>query len=607
MDAQKQLLEQTWGGRIVDLRTAAQEADQADPAAPPDARLRVPITSSDVNGDGREDVILFDIGLDENGFRIDAGVTALDGISGRQLWSNNYGNPYNILVLSPRDVTGDGADDLFVIVVDLDIEDNDPIPGGGPGRPYDSLYRYGWDLSLLSGASGTNTWERSIDGSVRYQGVFAGQGPGFVEVAHITGENSLVDVRRSDDLDGDGLSDFTLNVHDYEREFIYSTWVQETDRYVYSTDAEALAGDTGTVLLTRSQTDHPGAAFLLPLGEATGDARADLLWTVPTESSTPTVCPQVESCIEQQSVELHLELVDMTTESGWEYDMADQGVTVAEPVMTGSDLTGDGRADILLGLTLEDGSQRVLAISGASGQRAWTFDTLISDPPTAIGSIDGGSGSDLLFWEGHDVLEQEAPIWFRVRLRRVDGTTGQELFSTQRELIDRETNIDSIFAFPAGDVDADGSPDIAHATWHSDGYWEAEGSASSIVQVESGASGALLLDKELDRNALLFPGGDLSPGGPDDLLEGSVPYNNTNFRLAAIEMPTGETLWSHFDVLLTALFGSVTDRAGGGDDVVYARTQVIQEAPKRLSRIDLLRGSTGSAVWGVGPPLISST
>jgi hypothetical protein len=56
--------------------------------------------------------------------------------------------------------------------------------------------------------------------------------------------------------------------------------------------------------------------------------------------------------------------------------------------------------------------------------------------------------------------------------------------------------------------------------------------------------------------------------------------------------------------LFTAIFGSVRDRAGGGDDVVYARDQVMQEPPKRRSRIDLIHGSTGTAMWGVGPPLL---
>lgn len=604
-DAQRTLLDRAWEGQVADLRGLTDDAEPGETGTTPDGRVRVPLVSSDVNGDGREDALFFDLGVDENGFRVEAGITALDGTSGDQLWSNMYGNPYNIIVLSPRDVTGDGGDDLFVIVMESERQEYGPA-GGGPGRPYDTLYTYEWQLVVVSGAQGTNAWERSIDGSLRYQGVFAGQGPGLVEYAHITGVNALVDVRRSDDLDGDGLSDFTLNVHDYEREFIYSTWVRETDRYIYDTDAEALTGDTGTTLLTRVQADQPGAAFLLPLGEATGDGRADLLWTVPTEESSPTVCPQVEPCFEDQSVELHLELVDpASTSAGWEGDLTDEGVIAAEPLVTGRDLTGDGRADILVGVTLESGSQRALAFSGADGQRAWSFDTLITDVPTAIGSIDGGQGSDVLFWEGHDVLATEAPTWFRVRLRRVNGANGVELFSTQRELVDEEeTNVDSIFASSLGDVDADGVPDIAHAMWHSNGYWEPEGSASSILTVESGATGDELLRLERDRNALLFAGGDLEPGGPQDLLEGSVPYDNTNFRLRGIEMPTGRALWSHTDALFTAYFGSLRSRTGGADHVLYARTQVMQEAPKVRSRIDVLQGDNGATRWGVGPELI---
>jgi hypothetical protein len=49
------------------------------------------------------------------------------------------------------------------------------------------------------------------------------------------------------------------------------------------------------------------------------------------------------------------------------------------------------------------------------------------------------------------------------------------------------------------------------------------------------------------------------------LLEGSVPYDNTNFRLRGIEMPSGKVLWGFTDVL---------------------------------------RGDTGVPRWGVGPDLI---
>lgn len=606
VDAQKTVLDRAWDGPVADLRSLIQETEPGPAGTAPDGRVRVPMTASDVNADGREDAIFFDIGIDENGFRIEAAITALDGVSGAGLWSRSYGNPYNILVLSPRDVTGDGSDDLFVIVLEQEREENGPA-GNGPGRPYDTLYRYEWELAVLSGAQGTDAWQRSFQGSLRYQGVFAGQGPGLVEYAHITGDNALVDVRRSEDLDGDGLSDFTLNVHDYEREFFYSNWVQEMDRYVYATQAEALTGDTGSTLLTKTQSDQPGAAFLLPLGEATGDGRADLLWTFPTLTSTPTICPQIQPCIEDQSVELHLELVDLgSTSAGWENDVIDEGVIAAEPLVTGSDLTGDGRADILVGLTLEDGTQRVLAVSGSNGQRAWIFDTIISAIPTLIGSLDRGPGTDLMFWEGEDVFEDEAPTWFRIRLRRVDGSTGHQLFSTERELVDEETNIDSIFANAIGDVNADGVPDIAHATWHSTGYWEATGSASSVLAVESGATGQELLHAVRDRNALLFTGGDLVPGGPEDLLEGSVPYDNTNFRLRGIEMPSGRALWSHTDVLFTAYFTTLRNRVGAGDDILYARDQVMQEAPKRRSRLDLLGGDTGLARWGVGPDLVSA-
>lgn len=601
--AERRLLERTWGP-LTSLLEAEAQVDESAESAAPDGRIRVPIASSDLNGDHNEDVVFFDIAIDANSFRTGVHLTSLDGTSGKPLWSRDFGNPYDLMVLSPSDVTGDGADDLLVVVMERAWQPNDIVCQRPVVCTYDDLIEYRWTIELLSGPDASTTWDRSVDGSIRYTGGYAGQGPGLTVARHDEAVDALIDIRSSPDIDGDNQGDFTLNFLGYSGELVFSQFVSKED-FAYTTTAAAIAGDTGETLISKSLEDQPGAALLTPAGHVTDDGRGDLLWTVPTERSTPRACAGTVGCAQVRLFQLHAELVDGKTGSlAWEADVEDTGLVGAASTLTNRDLTGDGSADVVLGLTFDDGSSRALALSGTDGSHAWSLDTLLTDPPSAVGSVDGGPGSDVLFWEGWYPSEGEAPgVTFRIRLRRVDGTTGQVLLTTQHDLVEQPDKIGTIFAYPAGDADADGIDDIALATWHYSGWWIENGSAATVLTIESGKSGSAIVALGRDRKALLFPGGDWVAGGPLDMFEGSTPHNDLNFSLSAIEMPTGNTLWTRQDIAFTALFGAVRNQDGAGDDVVYGRTQIINEAPRRKSRIDLLDGFSGVRLWGNGPQL----
>lgn len=149
-EAQRELLERAWGVPVTDLRTAADaDAETSEEAEPrSDSRQLVPITSSDLSGDGHEDVVYFDIGRDENSFMSDVSLSAHDGRSGRLLWSHDYGLPYNLLVLSPGDVTGDGRDDVLVVAIAQSWTRSD-IPCAQPACAYDDILGIEWGVALL--------------------------------------------------------------------------------------------------------------------------------------------------------------------------------------------------------------------------------------------------------------------------------------------------------------------------------------------------------------------------------------------------------------------------------------------------------------------------
>jgi hypothetical protein len=333
----------------------------------------------------------------------------------------------------------------------------------------------------------------------------------------------------------------------------------------------------------------------------------DLLWSVPVKTRNPNVCVGVAACVKRQTQTFHIELLDGSNgENVWSLDIPDEGLTGAVPLMLGRDLNGDQHADVLLGIEFESGLQQVTALSGVNGARMWTVDTVLleEDPPTVLPNLGGGPGHDVFLWEGWYATPEEGEnLIFRIRLRRIDGATGNELFNTQHDLTDGPESVAQIWAYSLGDLNGDGALDIGHALWRYSGSWEQNGQASTVLRIESGIDGSELWSGERDRKALLFKGGDWVPDGQLDLFEGSVSYNDTDFRLAALEMPSGATLWSRMDIPYLALFGTMSNPSGQGDSVVYGRIQNLSATPRWRSRIDVLRGRTGTRVWGMGPSM----
>lgn len=108
---------------------------------------------------------------------------------------------------------------------------------------------------------------------------------------------------------------------------------------------------------------------------------------------------------------------------------------------------------------------------------------------------------------------------------------------------------------------------------------------------------------ERDLKALLFAGRTSCRTAATTSLRAPAPYNGTTSgsqpsrHLAARRSGAAPTCCK------PPCFGSLRNPEGAGDDVVYGRTRAIEEQPKLLSRVDVLRGRTGEQVWGLGPEL----
>ena len=573
LEAQRALLERSWGAPVAGLRDQTRSATEAA------ATLRIPIGSSDVNGDGRGDVVFFEV--DYNAFNVAErkGVTALDGRTGDLLWSRDYGDAYDLQVLSPGDVTGDGAADLIIVDVERTIT-RGPIPSGV--GPYRTTVDWAWELALVDGPQGTDRWTRRIDGEVVYSGSRVGGPPMGVEAAELEATNGLFELRRSGDDDGDGLPDFLLTRYDFSSALLFGQLVRGAHTLL-AAHAEAVDAGTGAIIHSRDSDRRPGGATLRSVRDATGDGRDDLLWAQPLELTSPTVCvPQPCKTVRRSGLELAL-IDGATRDAAWTHEIQDPDVVRAAPVTTRA-------GDPLIAQDLADGRTELFALAGGDGRERWRVETQLSDVPTVV-------GDDLLLWEGTEPADLE----FRLRLRRIDGATGDDLLVTQHDLPGTDDDLDILIAQAVGDVDADGAPDVMVAEWHHTPPWIETGTARTLLKVESGRTGLTLFTAERDRKALLFAGGDLLPSGPDDLLEGSTTYNDLGFlRFSAIAMPDGRTMWSRDDVLTYATFGAARDVATGTDDVIYGRTRFNGETPHPLSRIDMLVGASGVPRWGHG-------
>ena len=579
-DAQRELLEQAWGGPATGWSARAAATRVA--AEGEESTVRLPIRSSDVNGDGRGDAVFFEIGFDAVNVSIRAGVTALDGRTGHALWARDYGDPYDLLVLSPGDVTGDGADDLVVARVSRSITSASVPPT--VARPYSTTVSFTWDLAMVDGPTGTDRWSRRIDGEVVYTGSTVGGPPMGVEATEVDATNGLFDLRRSGDDDGDGLPDLLLTRYDFSSVLLFGQLARGSHTLM-AAHAQSLDGATGVPIHSRDTDRRPGGAMLRPAGDATGDGRDDLLWAVPLEIATPTTCvPQ--PCRSARRAGLDVELVDgASREPAWTWEVRDPEVVRAAPVISHA-------GDALLSQVMADGRTELFALAGRDGAERWRIDTVLSDVPTAL-------GDDLLLWEG----TEPDGLDFRLRLRRIDGDSGADLLVTHHDLTGTEELLDVLTATEVGDVDADGAPDVMIALWHFTPPWLEQGTAQTLLTVESGRDGTPLFEAERDRKALLFGGGDLRPGGPEDLLEGSTAWDDRGFlRFAAVSMPDGRTLWSRDDVLTFASFGAARGSGADGDDVIYGRTLYTGDPLRQRSRIDLLAGASGVPRWGHGDP-----
>lgn len=606
-------LEDGWG---VDLPTALAGGGVPDPEPHPEdedhvGTARWPFGIGDIDGDGLDDVAVLETlhgpGLSIDGWR----VRALHGTDGSERWATDLGPAYATIPL-PAELTGDGVVDVLLLAFDVTSYD-----GGRTCAPLDTCrageeLAYRWTVRVLSGADGSDRWSRSWEGRTRLDaadGTVARWNPSTGTVsatglgAVLVEDHGFVVPTRAGDVDGDGAGDVVVNAYGLARGLVFGAAGSQAagllafgDVQRYTTRAEVVSGPTGQAVHQRTRELSEGLGSLSALPRPGGGA--DLLWREVRRQPTVVACAGVVAaggqCAGTARLTFSAERLDgRTFAPRWQLTRDDPDLLIASATEAFADLDDDGVGDLFLSELLDGDTAsrpRLSALSGARGTPLWSRDTPAM--PIALGAMGGSPGADLAL---ADFVAHDGPdgVVVEVRLERVDGATGSDLFATTKRRQLRFGGSGSVGLVPDGD--GDGVDDVAVV------LREFAAVPQSHTDVESGGRGTTLYAASAPGLGTVSPAGDLDGDGAADVVDGRfVLSGGSTLALAAVSLRTGAVLWQHTDAG-SAYGGGFGFLAGmrlfdtASTDAVLNRVDMVGGTV--LSRVEAIDGATGAGLW----------
>lgn len=545
----------------------------------------------DTDGDGRDDVVLTVIDAATGATEL----VALQGVDGREQWRVRVGSWEDALGWPAGDLTGDGVEDLFALVLQYGdyTSDEDCDDDGCTG--FDRM-TFTWELSARSGADGSLLWQEAHPGQYRWDYTDRETEGGY-EYSYSVEADDLVSLPYPGaDHDGDGGRDIlvnTISLTDSYSETYQNSTLGSTRDGAYELDstttARVVRGADGSDLMVALTSRGPSIASLRDAGDATGDGIDDLLWRRTRYGNDTWSCERyavTEICDDEEEPtppQLELDLLDgsdLTT--AWSFAApVDDWTSYAIPLL--EDLDGVPGADVLVRMTGEDEqldpadpfgfdapADDLVLLSGQDGTVTWRMDNPGYVGPWTIAEMGGATGPDLLMtgWTIRTVYcsssapgplpdECEDKTTATQTALRFDGTTGELLSDTTRTY-DLGDNADYYwFSFSpyAGDHDGDGiiDPRMSVGT-----------NQNSVAVVQSAVTGDVLFEHLGPEELLLsFGGGDLDGSGTDEL--GTYRWDTDQFHI--LRMPSGELLHDLTDIE-GALYAGGDQDGVLGDEVV---------------------------------------
>ena len=648
MDAVRLLIQGDTGLQLPDLRPAHTRAPSSafnvfprqsgtledpvpepEPEPEPTGTMSFPSPAGDLSGDGLDDVLAFDIKLPQEVVEI----RAFRGTDGVRLWQRRLDDAADVSVLPVSDLTADGIDDLILLGLDVEQESETydcPYEGPQDHCRIDYEAEYTWLTGVLDGTNGRLEWSRTYPAAVDYRLRYEETGNAATgEVRYeesLTSSNLSIWPMVAGDHDGDGANDIVLEAIDLDYEIEIEsreTVVVYEDEGSFemnsATRALLVRGLDGADLLSRSSERGPTIAILEPVGDVVGGPRPDLLWHDTTYTNDTFSCigvAVVDHCSDEldETMRFAVEAIDGDTlEPVWGSETSGVDDTFAFPL--GEDVSGDGKEDIAqLTVSWEGPTFTTRLLSGRDGSQLWIrAGSRDLEFPILVEDLGAGPGTDVLL---SSFLESTEPISgdteFRLRLRRVEGATGNVLFETTRPLgaYPGDANGVGFYLYLGAmpDADGDGTGDVYGGGVVETFEIEDDGDfvmtdADATAFVESGRVDAILLQRDAEI-PMTFEGlPDLDGDARADVFEWHWPADpfadDPLFELFARRATPGDPLWSRSfvgDQFWLGTLWTAGDHDGhAGEELLYGDNS--RQSGAWRSVVGSLRGADGTARW----------
>jgi hypothetical protein len=520
-------------------------------------------STGDLDGDGRNDVFAFAF---ENEVLTQS---VLSGVDGSLVWERSIAAD-DWLGMTVPDIDGDGGLDLMSIFVDWSSDDG-------------SRYDLGWRVRAISGATGGDLWTRTQAGYVEWSSTQENSRRRWRYRQSSARRFDMHDMlvvpawnQASDEIAFTTISGLVESRWESEQRLLRSsTSSNETSRFT-STGILVRGADGASVAELSSEGAAP--SVLHSAGQMVGNAEPDWLWGGVMQADWEKTCRRVsplgavsalERCQGSDDPEYWWQgtAVDgATLGSSWVSSFA-----LGDPwidLLAVGDVDGDGLADF--GLSEWSGASHLL--SGATGAHRW------SSPGFWLAGgqdLDGDSDPDALL---ADIDLDDGSV--RVRVDRLDGSSGDLLLSTERAWSFEVTDF-SVYGGYLGSVSAGGSPapDVIGGVF----AWSRVSNESAMF-VEDGQTGATLHTVASD-DSWLWPQGvdDLDGDGAPDIVvaddryftevdeNGETVYRYENHTYA-VTVGTTARLWTAPDNVNLSLAGD-QDGAPGSEVFVFHRPE----------------------------------
>lgn len=401
-----------------------------------------------------------------------------------------------------------------------------------------------WDVSVISGADGTVAWTK------RY--------PGFERTLYVQGLQTIE-------------SENVTVIVEPSRHVLVSSYdaIMTTAAFIVTSRGEALRGSDGAVMLERTHEDRPDFGVMYAAGRD-----GSVAWEIE------------ENAFLLAQTNVRIETYDAALAPRWTYEQ--DALRSVFGVAANADHDGDGEDDILL-IAPRSGNPGVSALAG--GQLLWEG---LEGIPLRLGDGDYDGADDLALIQTYP-NDYDSPY----EVHRVSGKTGQAWLVTRPDF-DRVANAATGITIQT-DYDGDEALDLV---WL---HLSLEDEYREQLLVESGATGAALLEQDAAGIRPVIAAGDLDGDGTPDLLALTLGFSfdpdDTTFRLDAQAIRIdGTEIWSWTETYaeLPGLYiRSGADMVGAeGDDLAF--TVITSEGASYRSRIQALDGATGAAAWTSG-------